>query len=74
MLINTYQKCPEKTAFVYPIGESEYSVTYQKLFDDALLLARAFKSKGVSKDIKVILLSDNRYEWMVSDLALISLD
>ena len=73
MLINTYQKCPEKTAFVYRIGESEYSVTYQKLFDDALLLARAFKSKGVSKDIKVILLSDNRYEWMVSDLALISL-
>jgi len=73
MFINTYQTWPEKIAFIYRVGENEFSVSYEKLFEDALLLARAFKSKGISKGTKVMLLSDNRYEWMVSDLALISL-
>jgi long-chain acyl-CoA synthetase len=73
MFINTHKTWPEKTAFVYRVGEKEYSVSYEKLFEDALLLARAFKSKGITKGTKVMLLSDNRYEWMVSDLALISL-
>lgn len=73
MLINTYQTWPKERAFIYRVGDKEFSVSYEKLFDDALLLARAFKSKGITKGTKVMLLSDNRYEWMVSDLALISL-
>ena len=73
MFIHTHQAWPQKIAFIYRVGENEFSVTYEKLFEDALLLARAFKSKGITKGTKVLLLSDNRYEWIVSDFALISL-
>jgi len=48
-------------------------VSYQKLFEDVMLLARAFEKKGVSAGDRVMLLSDNRYGWIVSDLAIISL-
>lgn len=73
MFLNTHQTWPQKDAFIFRVCEKEYCVTYEKLFEDALLLSRAFKSRGITKGTKVMLLSDNRYEWMVSDLALISL-
>ena len=38
-----------------------------------MLLARAFDKKGVSAGDRVMLLSDNRYGWIVSDLAIMSL-
>lgn len=73
MFINTYLQHKEKNAFIYRVLEEEFSVTYEKLFDDVLVLSRAFKLKGIEKGSKVMFLCDNRYEWMVTDLALISL-
>ena len=63
----------ERTAFIYRAAGSEFEVNYQKLFDDALILAKAFTSKKVRKGSKVMLLSDNRYGWIVTDFALLSL-
>ncbi|NLY42261.1 MAG: long-chain fatty acid--CoA ligase [Desulfovibrionales bacterium] len=60
----------EKTAFVYCIGEEEFTVSYEKFFEDVLLLAKAFKARKVRQGDRVFLLSDNRYAWIVSDLAL----
>ena len=57
-------------AFIYRVGEDEFRVTYEKFFEDVLLLARAFKGQKVRKGDKVFLLSDNRYSWIVTDLAL----
>lgn len=73
MFINTCQNYKDKKAFIYRVLEQEFSVNYGKLFDDVLVLSRAFRLKGIEKGSKVMLLCDNRYEWMVSDLALISL-
>jgi long-chain acyl-CoA synthetase len=73
MFIDACQKWPQKSAFIYRVEKKEFVVTYEKLFEDVVLLSRALKSKGVTKGSKVMLLSDNRYEWIVSDLALVSL-
>lgn len=73
MFISTYQNHKEDKAFIYRVLEQEFEVTYAKLFDDVLVLARAFRAKKIEKGSKVMFLCDNRYEWMVTDLALISI-
>ncbi|MCP3176705.1 AMP-binding protein [Desulfuromonas sp. KJ2020] len=73
VLIQSYRQFPQRTAFIYRAAGEEFAVTYEKLFDDVLLLARAFGEKKIGHGSKVMLLSDNRYGWMVTDLALISL-
>ena len=73
MFIHSYENYKEKPAFIYRALEKEFTVSFEKLFDDVLVLARAFKSKRVKKGSKVMFLCDNRYDWMVTDLALVSL-
>jgi long-chain acyl-CoA synthetase len=73
MFIDTCDKHADKTAIVYRVGEEEFEVSYKKLFEDVLVLSREFRKKGVSKDKKVTFICDNRYEWLVTDLALLSL-
>lgn len=73
VFLYSYEKNKSKTAFIYRIGEKKVEITYQKLFEDVLILSKAFMEKGVKKGTKVLLLSDNRYAWIVSDFALISL-
>ncbi|MBD1400522.1 AMP-binding protein [Pelobacter sp. M08fum] len=63
----------EHSAFIYRAAGSEFQVSYAKLFEDALILAKAFASHKIGKGSKVMLLSDNRYGWIVTDFALISL-
>ncbi len=73
MFLDSCEKMPEKTAFIYKLEDNEYNVTYKKFFEDVLILSRAFKSKKIRHGSKVMFLSDNRYEWMVTDMALVSL-
>lgn len=73
ILIDCTHKYRERTAFVYRSGEEEQQVSYGKVFEDVLLLARAFRHRGIGKGDKVVLLSDNRYAWFVTDLAIMAL-
>lgn len=73
MFIRTYTQYKDRKAFIYRVENKEFHVSYAKLFDDVLLLSRAFRAKKIEKGSKVMFLCDNRYEWMVTDLALISL-
>ncbi|WP_223295812.1 AMP-dependent synthetase/ligase [Sulfurospirillum deleyianum] len=73
MLLRTYEENKEKKAFIYKIAEKEFEVTYEKLFEDVLVLTRALKAKKITQHSKVMFVCDNRYEWMVTDLALVSL-
>lgn len=73
MFLDTYKNNQNKTAFIYRVSDKEFTITYEKLFEDVLLLSRAFRAKKITKGSKVMLLCDNRYEWMVTDLALVSL-
>lgn len=63
----------DQCAYIYRAGAQEIEVTYHKLFEDVLLLAGAFSKKGVAKGDRVMLLADNRYSWIVTDLAIMSL-
>jgi len=73
MFLDTYEKYRDNTAFIYKVDGQQFEVSYEKLFEDVLILSRAFKSKGVKKGSKVMFLCDNRYGWIVSDLAMVSL-
>jgi long-chain acyl-CoA synthetase len=73
MLIDTCEAHAEKTALIYRVQDEEYHVSYKKLLEDVLVLSRAFRKRGVSKGAKVMFICDNRYEWLVTDLALMSL-
>lgn len=73
LLIASCSEYRDKLAFIYKVDDEEFHVTYAKLFEDVLLLARVFKSRGVVKGSKVMVFSDNRYAWIVTDLAIMSL-
>ncbi len=73
MFISSCSGFREETAFIYRVGDEEYTVNYAKLFEDVVLLAKAFRAKGVGTASKVMVLSDNRYAWIVTDLAIMSL-
>ncbi|MCD6581264.1 MAG: AMP-binding protein [Desulfuromusa sp.] len=73
MLLNSSFEYAKRIAFIYRSADVEFEVSYQKLFDDSLILSKAFKSRKVGKGSKVMLLSDNRYGWIVTDFALLSL-
>lgn len=73
MFLNVTTRFKDEVAFVYRVKNAEYRITYKKLFDDVLLLSKAFRDKGIKKGDKVMFLSDNRYEWIMSDLALVAL-
>ena len=73
MFLNSYEAYKEKIAFVYKVGEQEFEVTYEKFFEDVLLLSRELRAKKITKNSKVMFVCDNRYGWIVTDFAIASL-
>lgn len=73
MFLGVCERYKKNKAFIYRVNEQEFEVSYEKLFEDVLVLSRAFKAKKIAHGSKVMFLCDNRYEWMVTDMALISL-
>ncbi len=73
MFLNSRRNYADQTAFVYRAAGTEFSVSYEKLYEDVVILTRAFASRGVKKNSRVMLLSDNRYGWIVTDMALVAL-
>jgi long-chain acyl-CoA synthetase len=71
-LVNSVKQYSSNDAYIYNAGGEEHRVTYTRLFEDVLLLARAFRRSGVSTGDKVLVLSENRYAWIVTDMALMS--
>jgi len=72
-LINCIKKYSSNDAYIYNVADEEHRVSYSKLFEDVLLLSRSFRRRGVTSGDKVMVLSDNRYSWIVTDLALMSI-
>lgn len=73
MFIQTYHKHSDKVAFIYKVELAEYSITYKQVLHDVISLSLLFKRNGMKKGDKVMFISDNRYEWIVTDLAIISI-
>ncbi len=70
-LIKKYEKS-DKTAFAYkPSPKSEYKpVTWDTVREDVTAVASYLIDQGVEKGDRVAILSENRYEWAVVDLAI----
>lgn len=73
MFLQTYDLYKDNKAFIYKVADQEFDVTYEKLFEDVLVLSRAFQARKMKKGSKVMFVCDNRYAWMVTDMALVSL-
>jgi long-chain acyl-CoA synthetase len=72
-IMATCHQFARRTAFIYRVGKDEFTVDYAKLREDVILLTRAFEECKVKRGSKVMLLSDNRDAWIVTDLALMAL-
>ncbi|MEX2435211.1 MAG: AMP-binding protein, partial [Balneolaceae bacterium] len=61
-----------KTAFAYkPAPESNYkTITWDVVKNDVTALASYLLDAGIEKDDRIAILSENRYEWAVVDLAI----
>lgn len=66
-------KNSDKTAFAYkPSPGSEYkNITWDTVKDDVNALASYLMDEGVEKGDRIAILSENRYEWAVTDLAIL---
>lgn len=53
-------------------GEYEY-YTYKEVYENIICFALALKSIGVYRESKIAIISDNRREWLISDIAIQSL-
>ncbi len=62
----------DKTAFAYkPSPNAEYkTVTWDTVKQDVTAVASYLLDQGIEKDDRIAILSENRYEWMVVDLAI----
>lgn len=73
MFLNTVKANGSKTALMNKV-EGEYrGFTYQEFGDKVRHLALGLASLGVKKGDRISLLSENRPEWAISDLAILSL-
>lgn len=64
---------PDKTALQMKAGDGYLRFTYAELLRDVASAARAFSAQGIGTGDRVALLSENRPEWIVSYLAVVSL-
>ena len=67
------EKFADNEALKYKVGHHYEQLTYQELREETLKLATVLKELGVQPGDKAIIFSENRPEWVVTDLALISL-
>lgn len=60
---------PERDALLYKEGHHFESLTYQDLYKYAQKLAVFMKEQGVKEGDRVVLISENRPEWVITDIA-----
>jgi long-chain acyl-CoA synthetase len=70
-LVKKYENS-DKTAFAFkPSQDSDYKpVTWGEVKEDVTALASYLLNEGIEKGDRVAILSENRYEWAVVDLAI----
>jgi long-chain acyl-CoA synthetase len=69
MFFNTVSRRPDKTALMHKEKGGYRSISYRELAERVRCLGRAFVDLGVRPGECIALLSENRPEWAVTDLA-----
>jgi long-chain acyl-CoA synthetase len=72
LIIENYEKITDEHEIFYTKKDDNYiSFSKRELFSQVDSLINAFGSLGIKKDDKVAIISENRTEWVVTDLACI---
>ncbi|RIK75837.1 MAG: hypothetical protein DCC67_14745, partial [Planctomycetota bacterium] len=72
-LLDWAETSPSRVALLLPGGDAVREVTWEQLTHDVLRMAAYLRRSGVERADRVVLWSDNRYEWIVIDLAILLL-
>jgi long-chain acyl-CoA synthetase len=67
--LDVVAKFPQNEALIYKKGHHFESLTYEDLYIYAQKLAVYLKQQGVREGDRIVLLSENRPEWVISDIA-----
>jgi long-chain acyl-CoA synthetase len=70
MFFDRVAKNPGNEAFRYPVGETWKSVTWKEAGDRVTSLAAGLLSLGLQPEQRVGIAAGTRYEWILSDLAI----
>ncbi len=74
LLRHTVDKYPEFTAQMHKDSDGTFQATsFRQLYDQTRQFAVGLRRHGVKRGDRVGLISDNRQEWLVADLAILSL-
>ncbi|MDH7603856.1 MAG: long-chain fatty acid--CoA ligase [Melioribacter sp.] len=68
-----FGKGKERPVFKHKVDEKWIDITYDQLYDETVNFACGLASLGVKRDYKVAIISENRPEWVYSDMAILGL-
>jgi len=66
----TAEVFPQKNALLYKREGVYFPITYKELSQNVKILSNSFKKLGINKGDKIAILSENRPEWVISDLSI----
>lgn len=67
--LDIVERFPEKEALLYKKGHHFESLTFEQIYVYAQKLAMFFKEKGVREGDRIVLIAENRPEWVITDIA-----
>src|SRR5262249_10386580 len=73
MLRRTADRCPQHPALAEKVVREWVPTTYAQLWERVMHFALGLAELGVGKGDRVAILSENRIEWAIADLAALSL-
>jgi long-chain acyl-CoA synthetase len=69
-LINTCKKYSDKTALYHKQSGEWQDISFQKLLHKVTTIAQAIHKENLKKKSTIAILSENRWEWLVTDLGI----
>jgi len=69
MFLTNAERFSDREALRYRVGHHYHTLTYGELRKEALALVKAMTELGIKKGDRIALISENRPEWVITDLA-----
>ena len=73
LFLETLKKYPNKPALLYKKEGVFFPITYKELSQKVQIFSSALQKLGIEEKDKIAILSENRPEWVISDLAIMSI-
>ncbi len=73
LLAKRVNDTPDREAYRYPVGDTEWrSMTWKQSYERIKAIAAGLLSLGLSREERVGILSNTRVEWLLADLGILS--